>query len=173
METLLSPSTLLSPLRGLQEEAGEPRRVGVVVVVVSRQVRRLLRAQEAAAAAAGGRRLARRRRPRWRRRELGDVLAARPGRRRRCRWQSAWRRRPRRPWRRRFDVLNGGPPEDTYVVDDAGVLSRVTKSDVKRLVRDLESRKNIRINFITVRKLTVRTPSHRITSRRRQATARL
>ena len=55
-----------------------------------------------------------------------------------------------------FDVLNDGPPVDSYVVDDAGVLSRVTKSDVKRLARDLEARKNIRLNFITVRKLTVR-----------------
>ncbi|XP_066367044.1 UPF0603 protein OsI_019212, chloroplastic-like [Miscanthus floridulus] len=53
-----------------------------------------------------------------------------------------------------FDVLNDGPPVDSYVVDDAGVLSRVTKSDVKRLSRDLEARKNIRLNFITVRKLT-------------------
>jgi hypothetical protein len=57
-----------------------------------------------------------------------------------------------------FDMLNDGPPVDSYVVDDAGVLSRVTKSDVKRLARDLEARKNIRLNFITVRKLTVRSP---------------
>lgn len=55
-----------------------------------------------------------------------------------------------------FDVLNEGPPKDSYVVDDAGVLSRVTKSDLKRLLSDLESRKNLKINFITVRKLTVR-----------------
>lgn len=54
-----------------------------------------------------------------------------------------------------FDVLNEGPPTETYVVDDAGVLSRVTKSDLKRLMSDLESRKNLHINFITVRKLTV------------------
>ena len=54
-----------------------------------------------------------------------------------------------------FDVLNDGPPKESYVVDDAGVLSRVTKSDLKRLLSDLESRKKIRINFITVRKLTV------------------
>lgn len=54
-----------------------------------------------------------------------------------------------------FDVLNDGPPKETYVVDDAGVLNRVTKSDLKRLLSDLESRKNFRINFITVRKLTV------------------
>lgn len=53
-----------------------------------------------------------------------------------------------------FDVLNDGPPKDSYVVDDAGVLSRVTKSDVKRLLQDLEDRKNFHINFITVRKLT-------------------
>ena len=54
-----------------------------------------------------------------------------------------------------FDVLNDGPPKESYVVDDAGVLSRVTKSDLKRLLSDLESRKNFHINFITVRKLTV------------------
>ncbi|KAL5768453.1 hypothetical protein ACOSP7_015000 [Xanthoceras sorbifolium] len=53
-----------------------------------------------------------------------------------------------------FDVLNEGPPKETYVVDDAGVLSRVTRSDLKRLLSDLESRKNLRINFVTVRKLT-------------------
>ncbi|KAE8010153.1 hypothetical protein FH972_006543 [Carpinus fangiana] len=53
-----------------------------------------------------------------------------------------------------FDVINEGPPKESYVVDDAGVLSRLTKSDLKRLLTDLESRKNIRINFITVRKLT-------------------
>ncbi|RDX61392.1 UPF0603 protein, chloroplastic, partial [Mucuna pruriens] len=53
-----------------------------------------------------------------------------------------------------FDVLNEGPPKDSYVVDDAGVLSRVTRSDLKRLLSDLESRKNFHINFITVRKLT-------------------
>ncbi|KAF1879069.1 hypothetical protein Lal_00047741, partial [Lupinus albus] len=53
-----------------------------------------------------------------------------------------------------FNVLNEGPPKESYVVDDAGVLSRVTKSDLKRLLSDLESRKNFHINFITVRKLT-------------------
>ncbi|XP_059652525.1 UPF0603 protein At1g54780, chloroplastic [Cornus florida] len=53
-----------------------------------------------------------------------------------------------------FDVLNDGPPKESYVIDDAGVLSRVTKSDLKRLLSDLESRKNFHVNFITVRKLT-------------------
>lgn len=54
-----------------------------------------------------------------------------------------------------FDVLNEGPPKDSYVVDDAGVLSRVTKSDLKALLSDVEKRKGFHINFITVRKLTV------------------
>ncbi|KAI3452110.1 hypothetical protein Pfo_008775 [Paulownia fortunei] len=53
-----------------------------------------------------------------------------------------------------FDVLNDGPPKESYVVDDAGVLSRVTKSDLKRLLSDLESRKGYHINVVTVRKLT-------------------
>lgn len=54
-----------------------------------------------------------------------------------------------------FNILNDGPPKETYVVDDAGVLSRVTKSDLKKLLSDLEYRKKLRLNFITVRKLTV------------------
>lgn len=54
-----------------------------------------------------------------------------------------------------FDVLNEGPPKDSYLVDDAGVLSRVTRTDLRNLLSDLESRKNFHINFITVRKLTV------------------
>ncbi|KDP23551.1 hypothetical protein JCGZ_23384 [Jatropha curcas] len=53
-----------------------------------------------------------------------------------------------------FDVINEGPPKDSYVVDDAGVLSKVTKSDLKQLLSDLEARKNFKINFVTVRKLT-------------------
>ncbi|KAI3871885.1 hypothetical protein MKX03_012921 [Papaver bracteatum] len=53
-----------------------------------------------------------------------------------------------------FDIINEGPPTESYCVDDAGVLSRVTKSDLRRLLTDLETRKNIHINFVTVRKLT-------------------
>ncbi|XP_042475487.1 UPF0603 protein At1g54780, chloroplastic-like [Macadamia integrifolia] len=53
-----------------------------------------------------------------------------------------------------FDILNARPSTESYVVDDAGVLSRVTKSDLKQLLSDLESRKNFHINFVTVRKLT-------------------
>ena len=54
-----------------------------------------------------------------------------------------------------FDELNEGPPKESYIFDDAGVLSRVTKSDSKQLLSDLESWKNLKINFITVRKRTV------------------
>lgn len=53
-----------------------------------------------------------------------------------------------------FNILNEGPPQESYVIDDAGVLSRVTKSDLKRLLSDLESRKGYHINVVTVRKLT-------------------
>ncbi|KAL3538010.1 hypothetical protein ACH5RR_001376 [Cinchona calisaya] len=53
-----------------------------------------------------------------------------------------------------FDVLNEKPSQESFVVDDAGVLSRVTKSDLKTLLSDLESRKGYHINIITVRKLT-------------------
>ncbi|KAM1250894.1 hypothetical protein ACFX1T_033442 [Malus domestica] len=53
-----------------------------------------------------------------------------------------------------FDVLNEGPPKESYVFDDAGVLSRVTKADIKNLMQELEYKKNFRINFVTVRKLT-------------------
>ena len=52
-------------------------------------------------------------------------------------------------------MLNDGPPKESHLVDDAGVLSRVTKSDLKRLLTDLELRKNFHIDFVTVRKLTV------------------
>ncbi|KAK3026962.1 hypothetical protein RJ639_040814 [Escallonia herrerae] len=31
-----------------------------------------------------------------------------------------------------FDVLNDGQPKESYVVDDAGVLRRVTKSNLKQ-----------------------------------------
>ncbi|KAL8471956.1 hypothetical protein ACS0TY_029263 [Phlomoides rotata] len=53
-----------------------------------------------------------------------------------------------------FDVLNDGPPKESFVLDDAGVLSRVTRNDLKRLLTDLESRKGFHINVVTVRKLT-------------------
>lgn len=58
-----------------------------------------------------------------------------------------------------FNVLNDGPPSEAYVVDDASVLNRVTKSDLKRLLADLEERKGYHINVITLRKLTSKADS--------------
>ncbi|XP_052156232.1 UPF0603 protein OsI_019212, chloroplastic [Oryza glaberrima] len=153
METLLSPSTLLSPLRGSKKKPASPAASASssssspARSVVSCALRRQQPPPQAIAAwrGDGGR--------------GGGVgswatflqhgLAAAA-----LSLAISMAPAPAPAVASEFDVLNGGPPEDTYVVDDAGVLSRVTKSDVKRLVRDLESRKNIRINFITVRKLT-------------------
>ncbi|KAF0926436.1 hypothetical protein E2562_024158 [Oryza meyeriana var. granulata] len=146
METLLSPSTLLTPLRGSKKKPATPAASSSSPrSVVSCALRRQ---QQPPAVAA------------WR----GDGSRGGIGS-----WASFLQHglaasalslaislapAPAPAVASEFDVLNGGPPEDSYVVDDAGVLSRVTKSDVKRLIRDLESRKNIKINFITVRKLT-------------------
>jgi len=58
-----------------------------------------------------------------------------------------------------FNVLNEGPPTENYVVDDASVLNRVTRSDLKRLLRDLEDRKGFHVNVITLRKLTSKADS--------------
>ena len=58
-----------------------------------------------------------------------------------------------------FNVLSDGPPTESYVVDDANVLNRVTRSDLKRLLRDLEERKGYHINVITLRKLTSKADS--------------
>ncbi|KAI5057657.1 hypothetical protein GOP47_0027672 [Adiantum capillus-veneris] len=55
-----------------------------------------------------------------------------------------------------FNLLNDGPPKTTYVADDAGVLNRVTKSDLKRLLGDLEDRKGFHIDCVTLRKLTTK-----------------
>lgn len=55
-----------------------------------------------------------------------------------------------------FNLLNDGPPKSTYVADDAGVLNRVTRSDLKRLLSDLEDRKGFHIDFVTLRKLTTK-----------------
>ena len=49
-----------------------------------------------------------------------------------------------------FDVLNDGPSKGTHVVDDTGVLSWVTKSKLKRLLTDLEIRKNFHIDFAPI-----------------------
>ena len=47
------------------------------------------------------------------------------------------------------------PPPVTHVIDDAGVLSRVTKADIKNLLNDLEDRTGFHIDVVTLRKITV------------------
>ncbi|KAL2609389.1 hypothetical protein R1flu_027962 [Riccia fluitans] len=52
-------------------------------------------------------------------------------------------------------ILNFGPPQEGgFVQDDAGVLNRVTKAELKGILKELEDEKGYHINFITVRKLT-------------------
>ncbi|XP_002988324.2 UPF0603 protein Os05g0401100, chloroplastic [Selaginella moellendorffii] len=53
-----------------------------------------------------------------------------------------------------FSVLANGPPTESHLVDDAGVVSRVNKSDIKNLLTDLEERKGFHIDIVTLRKLT-------------------
>lgn len=55
-----------------------------------------------------------------------------------------------------FNLLRDGPPKATYVADDAGVLNRVTRSDIKYLLSDLEERTGFHIDLVTVRKLTAK-----------------
>lgn len=55
-----------------------------------------------------------------------------------------------------YNLLSNGPPSETHLVDDAGVLNRVTKSDLKRLLSDLEDRKGYHIDMVTLRKLTTK-----------------
>ncbi|BFI43203.1 hypothetical protein MPTK2_8g16080 [Marchantia polymorpha subsp. ruderalis] len=51
-------------------------------------------------------------------------------------------------------VLNFGPPKDGYVVDDAAVLNRVTKAELKAVLKELEDTDGFHIDMITLRKLT-------------------
>eukprot|EP00249_Psilotum_nudum_P010777 c22762_g1_i1 orf=101-1018(+) len=55
-----------------------------------------------------------------------------------------------------FSVLGEGAPLESHVVDDASVLNRVTKSDLKRLLTDLEDRRGYHIDMVTLRKLTTK-----------------
>eukprot|EP00270_Netrium_digitus_P008213 TRINITY_DN243_c0_g1_i4.p1 TRINITY_DN243_c0_g1~~TRINITY_DN243_c0_g1_i4.p1 ORF type:complete len:309 (+),score=92.72 TRINITY_DN243_c0_g1_i4:62-928(+) len=55
-----------------------------------------------------------------------------------------------------YNILQEPPPLVTHVVDDAGVLSRVSRSDVKRLLTDLEERTGFHIDVVTLRKLTLK-----------------
>jgi len=153
METLLSPSTLFTPLRGLRRPAlaaaATPRPAAAAAACALKKPQAGLAAAAASSShgvgdscAVGGRSWVSFLHHGLAAAALSLAISLAPA--------------PAPAVASEFDVLNDGPPVDSYVVDDAGVLSRVTKSDVKRLARDLEARKNIRLNFITVRKLTVR-----------------
>ncbi|EFJ33934.1 hypothetical protein SELMODRAFT_83637, partial [Selaginella moellendorffii] len=52
-----------------------------------------------------------------------------------------------------FSVLANGPPTESHLVDDAGVVSCVNKSDIKNLLMDLEERKGFHIDIVTLHKL--------------------
>lgn len=53
------------------------------------------------------------------------------------------------------NILQEAPPLVSHVVDDAGVLSRLTRSDLKRLLTGIEERTGYHIDFVTLRKITV------------------
>jgi uncharacterized protein len=51
-----------------------------------------------------------------------------------------------------FDLLSSGTP-DTYIVDDASVLNKTTRSSVSGQLKDLELKTGYRVEIATVRKL--------------------
>ena len=51
-----------------------------------------------------------------------------------------------------FDLLSSGTP-DTYIVDDASVLNKTTRSSVAGQLKDLELKTGYRVEVATVRKL--------------------
>lgn len=55
-----------------------------------------------------------------------------------------------------YNILNQPPPLESHVVDDAGVLSRLTKFDLKKLLTDLEERTGYHIDVVTLRKITTK-----------------
>lgn len=54
-----------------------------------------------------------------------------------------------------FQVLRSEPPLESHFYDDAGVLSRVTRSDLKRLLTNLENDTGFHVDVVTLRKLAV------------------
>jgi uncharacterized protein len=51
-----------------------------------------------------------------------------------------------------FDLLSSGTP-DTYIVDDASVLNKTTRSSISGQLKDLEQKTGYRVEVVTVRKL--------------------
>ena len=54
-----------------------------------------------------------------------------------------------------FDIIRSEPPLESHYYDDANVLNRVTRSDIKRLLTDLETRTGYHIDMVTLRKVAV------------------
>lgn len=59
-----------------------------------------------------------------------------------------------------FDVLGEPAPTNTYYVDDAGVLSKSTRSEVNKKLRLLETTTGYRVEVVTVRKLEFETDAY-------------
>ncbi|CAI7907003.1 unnamed protein product [Closterium sp. NIES-53] len=52
-----------------------------------------------------------------------------------------------------FAILRSPPPLESHYYDDANVLSRITRSDIKKLLTDLEERTGYHIDAVTLRKI--------------------
>lgn len=52
-----------------------------------------------------------------------------------------------------FRIVASPPPLETHYFDDAGVLSRVTRSDLKRLLTGIEEETGFHIDVVTLRKV--------------------
>ncbi|GJP51330.1 hypothetical protein CLOM_g10488 [Closterium sp. NIES-68] len=52
-----------------------------------------------------------------------------------------------------FSVIRSPPPLESHYFDDANVLSRITRSDIKKLLTDLEERTGYHIDAVTLRKI--------------------
>eukprot|EP00245_Coleochaete_scutata_P014768 TRINITY_DN6384_c0_g1_i1.p1 TRINITY_DN6384_c0_g1~~TRINITY_DN6384_c0_g1_i1.p1 ORF type:complete len:315 (-),score=72.84 TRINITY_DN6384_c0_g1_i1:417-1325(-) len=63
---------------------------------------------------------------------------------------------PEIAWAGEANIINSSAPAESHFYDDAGVLSRVTKSDLKNLLGDLESKTGYHIDIVTIRKLTAK-----------------
>ncbi|CAI5460765.1 unnamed protein product [Closterium sp. Yama58-4] len=52
-----------------------------------------------------------------------------------------------------FAILRSPPPLESHYYDDANVLSRITRSDITKLLTDLEERTGYHIDAVTLRKI--------------------
>eukprot|EP00475_Leptophrys_vorax_P030075 TRINITY_DN4477_c0_g1_i1.p1 TRINITY_DN4477_c0_g1~~TRINITY_DN4477_c0_g1_i1.p1 ORF type:complete len:283 (-),score=20.85 TRINITY_DN4477_c0_g1_i1:330-1178(-) len=52
-----------------------------------------------------------------------------------------------------FTVLRSAPPLESHYFDDANVLSRITRTDIRKLLTDIEERTGYHIDAVTLRKI--------------------